>query len=141
MAQLHQFLVYIAIAIAVVFGLVLLVIALKGRRIPGEHVFQASRWSSGNAIFPAQVAVTPASITLYRPHWIGKTEESIHMAHVASIKIITHFMFADVVIESSGGQDPILCHGHTKGDAIAMKNIVEEYQSEYYKGEGPKITS
>jgi len=38
-----------------------------------------------------------------------------------------------VTIESSGGEDPGVCHGHTKGDAIAMKELIEKYQTEYYK--------
>jgi len=25
------------------------------------------------------------------------------------------------------------CHGHTKGDAIAMKELIEQYQTDYYK--------
>jgi len=105
----------------------------KGSILPGEHVFRASRMSKGNHVFPAQVVITASSLTLYRPQWIGKFEESIHMAHIASIKIDTHMIFADVTIETSGGQDPVVSHGHTKGDAVRMKDVVEKYQSEYYK--------
>ena len=124
------------IAGAIIVGvLVLLVwwIFHKGGRMAGEHVFRASRWSGGNHLFPSQLIITPSSLTLYKPQWIGKLEESIHMAHVASIKIDTHVVFADISIETSGGQEPIVSYGHTKGDAIAMKNVVEKYQSEYYK--------
>ncbi len=84
----------------------------------GEHVFRASRLSRGNRLFPAQVHITPTSVTLFQPQWIGKREESIHMAHVASIKIDTHLIFSDVFIETTGGHNPIVCHGHTKGDAM-----------------------
>jgi hypothetical protein len=105
----------------------------KGRMLPGEHVFRASRWSRGNRLFPAQVVITPSSLTLYRPQWIGKLEESIHMAHIASIKIDTHVVFADVTVETSGGQDPVICHGHTKGDAVEIKDVIEKFQSEYYR--------
>ena len=97
------------------------------------HRFRASRLTRGNRIFPAEVEVSPSSVTLRHPRWIGKLEESIHLAHVASIKIDTHLFFADVVIESSGGEDPIVCHGHTKGDAIEIKELIEEYQSQYYR--------
>ena len=98
----------------------------KSRPLPGEHVFRASRLSSGNRIFPAQVVITPTSVTLYQPQWIGKLEESIHMAHVASIKIDTNLIFSDVLIETTGGHHPIVCHGHTKGDAIRMKKLIEQ---------------
>ena len=99
----------------------------------GAHVFRASRLSTGNRIFPAQVVITPTSITHFQPQWIGRLEESIHMAHVASIKIDTNLLFSDVFIETTGGQNPIKCHGHSKRDAIEMKKTIERYQSEYYK--------
>jgi hypothetical protein len=119
--------------------LVLLVfwIARKGRLHPGAHVFKASRLSRGNHLFPAQVAISSTSLTLYRPQWIGKFEESIHMAHIASIKIDTHFLFADITVETSGGKDPVICHGHLKTDAVEIKRIIEEYQSDLYRGRSP----
>ena len=100
--------------------------------MPGDHVFQASRLSRGNRILPAQVAITPDSITLYQPQWIGKIEKSIHIAHVSSIKIDTNLIFSDVLIETTGGHHPIVCHGHTKGDAVKMKQLIEKHQSERY---------
>ena len=126
--------IYAAAIHAAVFALLVAWIVVKGRRRPGEHVFLASRLSRGNRLLPAQVVISPTSITLYKPQWIGKLEESIHMAHVASIRIDTHLIFSDIFIESSGGQDPIACHGHRKGDAVRMKDLIERFQSEYYKG-------
>jgi hypothetical protein len=120
-----------AIVVALV-ALFMLVAWMKGRKLPGEHVYRASRWSRGNRLLPPQVVITRDSITLYQPRWIGKMEESIHMAHVSSVKIDTHMVFSDVFIETSGGRDPIVCHGHYKRDAIEMKRVLEEYQSARY---------
>jgi len=128
-----NWLVWTSIAIGAVVLLMIWTLVRKGRRLPGEHVFRGSRLSKGNRIFPAQVAITPSSITLYHPQWIGKLEKSIHMAHVASIKIDTNVLFADVLIETTGGQNPILCEGHTKGDAVKMKAVIEKFQSAYYR--------
>jgi hypothetical protein len=123
-----------AIAIAVaVLALVAAWIVFKTRRLPGEHVFQASRFSRGNRIFPTQVVVTAESLTLLKPQWIGKIEESIHVAHVSSIKIDTNVLFADIYIESTGGHKPIVCYGHTKGDAVEIKKLLEGFQSTYYR--------
>jgi hypothetical protein len=108
-------------------------IGSKGRRMPGTHVFKASRLSRGNRLLPAQVCVTNDSITLYQPQWIGKIENSIHIAHVSSIKIDTNLMFSDVLIETTGGHHPIVCHGHTKSDAVQIKQLVEKLQSERYR--------
>ena len=124
--------VIILLAILIVIGLWAW---LKGRRIAGEQVFLASRWTRGNRLFPSQVVISPSSVTLVQPRWIGKQEESIHLAHVASIKINTHVMFSDVLIETSGGQDPVVCHGHTKADAVAMKQLIEKFQSQYYRAQ------
>ena len=119
-------------AVVVVAALVLFMIALRGRKIPGEHVFRASRWSRGNHLFPTQVAISPASVVHYTPHWIGRREQSIHMAHVASVLIETNLFFSNVMIESSGGADPVRCHGHRKRDAVEMKQLIEGFQTAYY---------
>jgi hypothetical protein len=121
-------------------GVVLIMVAAaiafvwhKGRPMPGAHVFRASRMSRGNLLFPTQVAVTPTSIVHYTPQWVGGREQSMHLAHVASVAIDRNLFFADIMIESSGGASPVLCHGHRKADAIEMKSLIEQFQSDYYR--------
>jgi hypothetical protein len=53
---------------------------------------------------------------------------------VSSIKIDTNLVFSDVFIETTGGHNPIVCHGHTKRDAVDMKKLIEKLQSERYGG-------
>ena len=106
---------------------------LKGRPFATGDVFRASRMSAGNHLFPTQVLITATSVVQYTPRWIGRLEETIHMAHIASVKIETGVMLSNVVIETSGGTDPIHCHGHAKKDAVAMKNLIERYQTDYYQ--------
>jgi pantoate kinase len=79
------------------------------------------------------VAVTPHSVVHYTPQWIGKHEHSIHIAHVSSVRIDTGLMFSDVVIETTGGSGAIRCRGHRKGDAVRIKQLIEEFQSAYYR--------
>src|SRR5262245_44527970 len=132
-----------------VLGLVLLVAALlaavavaffwaKGRKIPGSHVFRASRFSRGNLLFPTQVSVTPTSVVHFTPRFVGGYEHSMHIAHVASVAIEQNLVFSNVLIESSGGTSPVSCHGHHKRDAVEMKRLIEEYQTQYYRGQGPE---
>src|SRR4029453_2995290 len=104
----------------------------KGRPFSAGNVFRASRLSAGNHLLPMQVLITPSSVVQYKPRWIGRQEESIHIAHCASVKIDTHLLLSDVFIETSGGSHPIRCHGHHKGDAIRMKHLIEEYQTTHY---------
>jgi hypothetical protein len=127
---------WVSVLLVLVAFVVLLGLYLwsRNRRLPGDHVFRASRLSKGNRLFPAQVQISPTSVTLFRPQWIGKREESIHMAHVASIKIDTNVIFANVFIETTGGHNPIVCYGHKKGDAVQMKRLIEKFQTDYYKG-------
>jgi hypothetical protein len=103
---------------------------------PAE-VFRASRLSKGNRLFPTQVIITPHSVVHYTPQWIGKHEHSIHIAHVASVSIDTGLMFSDVIIETTGGSGSIRCKGHRKGDAVRMKQLIEQYQTSYYRA-GPR---
>ena len=125
----------VAAAIVAVIGLI---VWRKGRPFAQGDVFRASRLSSGNHLFPTQVLITPSSVVQYTPRWIGRLEETIHMAHIASVKIETGMLFSNVLIETSGGSDPIVCHGHGKRDAARMKTLIEQYQTEYYRGGTPR---
>jgi hypothetical protein len=120
--------------IALLFFVFVFVVWKKGRPFVAGDVFRASRMSAGNRLFPTQVAISPTSVVHYTPEWFGRLEHSMHMAHVASVRIDTNLMFSDVYIETTGGASPIACHGHRKPDAIRMKELIERYQTEYYRG-------
>ena len=133
MAGEPAWLTWALVAAAALLLLLVLWVWRKGRPFAPGHVFRASRLSSGNRLFPTQVLITPASVVHFTPQWIGKVEETIHMAHVASVRIDTNVLFSDVLIETSGGSHPIRCHGHRKGDAVRMKALIEQHQTEYYR--------
>jgi hypothetical protein len=120
-----------AAVLLAVAGLFVLFLWYKGRPIPGEHVFRASRLSRGNLWFPTQVAVTPKAVVHFTPELFGGREHSMHISHVASVLIDRHLFFSDVFIESSGGTSPVRCHGHRKRDAVEMKRLIEQYQTDY----------
>jgi hypothetical protein len=124
-------------AAGAVAALIFVWVWLKGRRFAEGDVFRASRFSSGNHLFPTQVLISPTAVVQYTPRWFGKREETIHMAHIASVKVETGMILSDVFIETSGGTDPIACHGHRKGDAVRMKTLIERYQTDYYRREAP----
>lgn len=125
---------YVALAVAVaVVALTVWIVVRKNRPFTDGDVFRASRWTRGNRLFPTQVAVMPTSVIQHTPRWIGAHDESIHIAHIASVSVDTRFFFADVIIDTTGGVDPIRCHGHAKGDAAQMKTLIERYQSAQYR--------
>jgi hypothetical protein len=132
----YELVVWTLAALAVIALALVFWIGGKGRRFAPGDVFRASRLSSGNRLFPTQVLITPTSVVQYTPRWLGRQEETIHMAHVSSVKIDTGLVFSDVLIETSGGSHPIRCHGHRKGDAAAIKRLIERYQTAYYRAGG-----
>ncbi len=127
-----------AAALAVVACIVALsVVWRKGRPFAQGDVFRASRLSRGNHLLPTQVLVSPTSVVHFTPQWFGKYEHSIHMAHVASVGIDTHIVFSDVLVETTGGASPIHCRGHYRSDAVRMKQLIEQYQTAYFRGTHP----
>ena len=76
------------------------------------------------------------SVVQYTPRWIGKQEQTIHMAHVASVRIDTGLLLSNVLIETSGGSDPIRATATGKRDAVRMKALIERYQTDHYRVPG-----
>ena len=93
-----------------------------------SNIFQASRWTSGNHLFPTVIEVTDQSVMRRKRSWFNMDEMSIAILKVASIHIKTGLFWSTVVIESSGGSDPLESHGHNKSDARRMKELIESYQ-------------
>ena len=136
MSDTNPLLIWLAAGGIAVLALLGIWIWMRGRPIAGDRVFRASRWSRGNHLFPTQVALTPSNVVHYTPEWFGRREHSIHMAHVASVEIDTNLFFSNVVIETSGGSEPVRCHGHRKRDAVDMKRLINQYQTQYYGNRG-----
>jgi len=87
-------------------------------------VYAASRWTGGNRVWPTQVAVFESRVVRHTPRLVGHFEETIPIAQVASVSIDAHLFFADVIIETTGGSKPIVCHGHWKKDADAIRAAI-----------------
>ena len=94
-----------------------------------EEIFKASRWTRGNLLFPTVIEVTDRGVARHKRSWFSKDEESMPISKVASVHIKTGIFWADISIESSGGTEPITSHGHRKGDARRIKELIEAYQA------------
>jgi hypothetical protein len=84
------------------------------------------------------VVVTPSSVLHYTPELVGGREQTIHIAHISSVLIDRNLFFSDVLIETSGGHNPVRCHGHRKRDALRIKDVIERFQSDYYARPGAR---
>jgi len=95
--------------------------------MPSE-IFQASRLTRGNCLFPTIIEVTDKAVIRHKRSWFGRDEISISITKVASVHIQTGIIWADILIESSGGSDPLASHGHRKADARRIRELVESAQ-------------
>ncbi|MGO9403001.1 MAG: hypothetical protein ACLPVW_05960 [Terriglobales bacterium] len=94
-----------------------------------DETFSASRWTRGNLWFPTRIVVSPLRVSRVKRRLFGSNEESIAILQVASVKISTGICWSDILIESSGGTDPIASHGHRKADALRIRDLVEGFQA------------
>lgn len=103
--------------------------------------FVASRWTRGNLLFPTRIVVGDQSVMRRKRSWFTLSEESIHIRNVASVLIKTGLIWSELCIESSGGKDPIQSHGHTKGDARRVKELIEARQATLGAAPAPGATA
>jgi len=93
------------------------------------EIFKASRWTKGNFLFPTYIEVDDKAVTRRKRSWFSKDEISVSISKVASVHIQTGFIWSNILIESSGGSDPLASHGHRKSDARRIKELIENYQA------------
>jgi hypothetical protein len=74
--------------------------------------------------------VSPLRVSRVKSRWFGRNEETIPISKVASVHISTGVLWSEILIESSGGTDPITSHGHRKKDVQRIRDLIESYQSQ-----------
>lgn len=93
--------------------------------------FAASRWTKENHLFPTVIEVTETAVLRRKRSWFTSNELSIHLSKVASVRIDTGLLWADILIESTGGSDPLTSQGHRKADARRIKELIESAQGRF----------
>jgi len=102
--------------------------------MPSE-TFQASRWTKGNFLFPTVIEVNDKAVVRRKRSWFSRDEISISVQKIASVHIKIGLIWADILIESSGGTDTLTRHGHGKADALRIKELIEDFQAKPQKEE------
>jgi hypothetical protein len=105
-----------------------------------SEIFKTSHWTRGNFLFPTYIEVTEQAVTRRKRSWFNKDEISISISKVASVHIKTGFFWSDILIESSGGSDPLASHGHRKADARRIRELVEIAQGNPVNSEKPNAS-
>lgn len=103
--------------------------------MPSEQ-FQASRWTRGNHWFPTVIEVTDKAVIRRKRSLFSTDEISITLAKVASVHLHTGLFWSDILIESSGGSDPLTSHGHRKSDAQRIRQLLEQAQEKFADHDG-----
>lgn len=96
-----------------------------------SELFRASRWTSGNHLFPTVIEVTDKAVIRRKRSWLSQDEISVSITKVASVHIRTGMIWSEILIESSGGTDPLSSHGHSKADALRIKELVENALAQF----------
>lgn len=96
-----------------------------------SETFKASRWTRGNFFFPTVIEVTELAVIRRKRSWFRKDEISISISKIASVHIKTGMVWSDILIESSGGTDPLKSHGHTKADAQRIRDLIQHIQGSW----------
>jgi len=104
-----------------------------------SEIFRASRWTRGNHLFPTIIEVTDRAVIRHKRSWFRKDLISFSISKVASVHIKTGLLWSDILIESSGGSDPLASHGHSKADAQRIRALVEAAQGMLSASEQQKL--
>ena len=86
----------------------------------------ASRVSGdGNAVFPDKLIITDEFVIYRKSRVIGYKETKIRLSAVGSVSVRQHLLFADIIIESKGG-NVIVARGFSRGEAREIADLLEE---------------
>ncbi len=92
--------------------------------------YASSRLTSGNLLFPDQVIVADDGIHFIKNRFFGSDEEIISYGKIASVKLNSGILFADITIETTGGSQPIFINGLPKNDAQEIKDAIRAHQTQ-----------
>ncbi len=93
-----------------------------------EKEYTSSRLTNGNFWFPDRVTIASDGVHFLKRRLFGSDEEIINYDQIASVKINTGILFADISIETAGGSQPVFINGLPKGDAQEIKDAIRRHQ-------------
>lgn len=87
--------------------------------------FIANRISANhNILFPDRIDVDDDRVVYYKGALIGYQTTVIQRTSISSVRLLSNILFADIIIESSGGRR-IEINGLTKSDAREVYNMLQ----------------
>ena len=95
-----------------------------------EQVFQASRLTRGNLLFPTVLSIGTDGVRYHKARLFGSTEELINARQIASVRLRNGLFFSSMVIETAGGSQPVIVDGLRKADASQAQDAIQRLLEE-----------
>jgi hypothetical protein len=93
-----------------------------------EQTFVASRWTRGNFLFPDVLRLDDTGIVKVKRRWFGVDEEAIAYNRIASVHLRRGLLYARLLIESTGGSDPMEMTGLGRAAAEEARRLIQSAQ-------------
>ena len=93
-----------------------------------RKTYTSNRLTKGNSLFPDEVSIAEDGIHFIKRKLLGSNEEVISYNQIASVKIKSGVLFADIWIETAGGSQPVFINGLSKSDAQEIKEAIRQRQ-------------
>lgn len=87
------------------------------------YKFSASRITGGNVIFPDKLEIDDERVTFYKARLIGYNTTIIQRSNIGSVSLKAGLLFADIVIETNGGQITV-ANGFSRSDAKKIQQLL-----------------
>ncbi len=87
------------------------------------YKFSASRVTGGNVIFPDKLEIDDERVTFYKARLIGYNTTIIQRSNIGSVSLKAGLLFADIVIETNGGQITV-ANGFSRSDAKNIQQLL-----------------
>lgn len=98
------------------------------------ETFVASRWTRGNFLFPDVLQLDDNGVVKVKRRLFGTNEESVSYGKIASVHLDSGILFATLRIESTGGSDPLIMSGLTRGAAHTARRLIQDAQARWDEG-------
>jgi len=93
-----------------------------------RKTYTSSRLTKNNILFPDQVSIADDGIHFLKRKLLGSSEEVISYNQIASIKITSGVLFANIWIETAGGSQTVFINGLSKNEAQEIKEAIRQRQ-------------
>ena len=87
------------------------------------YKFSASRVTGGNVVFPDKLEIDDERVTFYKARLIGYNTTIIQRSNIGSVSLKAGLLFADIVIETNGGQITV-ANGFSRSDAKKIQQLL-----------------